>query len=149
MPAYKGPKCIVSLRARNCNIFYSIQHRNLGSAKGTTVRQIFALWQNFEICDHKAVASKGRICDKVSEWQDRTHPYRRQLWYRKMDVRVSNTRSTALNFTLVTSLRPSEEALVCLTLLLSQSPQFYAEGILSFITLCEMCLNFQGDYVEK
>jgi hypothetical protein len=65
-PAYKMPKCIVYLRAPIYNILYSIQHRNLGSAYGTTVRQIFALWQNFGVCDHKDVASKGRMRDKVS-----------------------------------------------------------------------------------
>jgi hypothetical protein len=65
-PAYKRPKCIAFLRARIYNIFYFIQHRNLGSAKGTTVRQIFALWQNLGVCDHKDAASKGRIRDKES-----------------------------------------------------------------------------------
>jgi hypothetical protein len=30
-----------------------------------------------------------------------------------------------------------------------QSPEFYAEGIVSLITCYEKCMNLQDDYVEK
>jgi len=64
---------------------------------------------------------------------------------------VSNTRSSALTLILVTALQPPEEVSWWSVshCFLSQSPQFYTEGILSLITLREMCLNLQGDYVEK
>ena len=50
-----------------------LQHRNMGCANDTTVRQPFALMHQFGICDHQDATAEGRK-DEVTWCQDPTHP---------------------------------------------------------------------------
>jgi hypothetical protein len=53
-----------SLSARICNIFYSIQHRNVGFAKGTTVRQIFHFRRILESVITKVLLQRAEYVKK-------------------------------------------------------------------------------------
>ena len=63
-PACKRPKFIVSWTARIYNIFCFIQHINLGSAEGTTVRQILYFRRILESVTKKMLLQQAEYVKK-------------------------------------------------------------------------------------